>query len=710
MTRSDDDRDPRRERPVTVARRLGGAFGLVIFLLVVVGAGSLFTAWYQDRTVVDLTQHVGPLQNANVQLRTTLGDTQRSLRNYLLVGNPTELRSYRQQRAALPGVFREARRYDVPDTERLLDLQEQQADRYLRQAAPGERLRPGSPQALDLAGRLGTSFWVFRETNGELDDRLLHELAVLRNRTRSTVRVTAAATGGLVAATVVLALVAAVRTTRWLTHPLERVRATLARLTAGQHDARAPVSRPAEIRDLAHSVNALADEGDRLRGLEAERARLADVARDAGRRVRSHLEAGAVLREGVSALGPGMRAEHVLLLLAEDDTEDVPVVQGWSAEHGLVPEEELRRLPRVPHDAIPPSTGSGATFRIDDVRPYLAERQPVPGAPGVYGTHGFPAEVRGAMTELGARSVAVSPFRSGSEVTGCLILLRSGPDAGWGDVEIDTLESVATDLGRALQHARLYAQEGRLVEELRALDKAKSDFLSTVSHELRTPLTSIAGYVELLLDEDTGELAAPQRRALDVVERNTVRLRTMIEDLLTLSRIEAGSYKGIKQVVDVCGIVEAVTDAMRPQAQDKDVELRSACALEPLTANADPDQLDRMLMNLMSNAVKFTPRGGTVTIRAVRTGPDVDLIVQDTGIGIPESEQKHLFTRFFRASNASGLAVPGTGLGLTIVRTIVANHGGDLSIDSREGEGTTVTVRLPLAAEEHERETAVQER
>jgi signal transduction histidine kinase len=136
---------------------------------------------------------------------------------------------------------------------------------------------------------------------------------------------------------------------------------------------------------------------------------------------------------------------------------------------------------------------------------------------------------------------------------------------------------------------------------------------------------------------------------------------------------------------------------MRPVAADKGVELLSACSLEPLTAKADPDQLDRMLMNLTSNAVKFTPTGGSVTLRAARKDGDVELIVRDTGIGIPEAEQKHLFTRFFRASNASGLAVPGTGLGLTIVRTIVANHDGDLGIESREGEGTTVTVRLPLA-------------
>ncbi|MCM2580501.1 ATP-binding protein [Streptomyces meridianus] len=684
-------------RKVPVARRLGTAFGLVIFLIVFVGAGSLVTAWYEDRTVAELTQRVGPLRDSNVLLRTSLGETQRSLRNYLLLGDPAELRAYRRARSALPDAFREARRHDVPGTARNLDLQQHQVDAYLREAAPETAMRPGSPQALDLAGRLGTSFAVFRSTNEALDRRLLRDVDHLRNRTRSTVRVTAVATGALVAATVALALLEAMRTTHWLVRPLEQVRMTLARLTAGDHATRAPAVPPAEIDDVAGSVNALADETDRLRALEEERARLAAASRHAGRRIRTHLGADAVLREAAPAIGLGMRADHVLILLSGEDAGAVPVVQAWNAELGLVPEEELRLLPPLPPDAVPQPTGSGATFCIDDVRPYLAEELPVPGAPGSYGRTGMPAEVRAAVAELGGRAVAVSPFSPSREVDGCLILLRTRPDDVWGDVEIQTLESMATDVGRALLHSRLYEQEGRLVEELRALDRAKSEFLSTVSHELRTPLTSIAGYVELMLDEDTGELTRHQRKALDVVERNTVRLQMMIEDLLTLSRIESGEYKGVKQNMDVCGTVRAVTDAMRPVADDKGVELLSTCSHEPLTANADPHQLDRMLMNLMSNAVKFTPSGGRVTLRGTRRNGDVELTVRDTGIGIPEAEQKHLFTRFFRASNASGLAVPGTGLGLAIVRTIVDNHGGDLRIESREGEGTTVTVRLPSA-------------
>jgi signal transduction histidine kinase len=217
-----------------------------------------------------------------------------------------------------------------------------------------------------------------------------------------------------------------------------------------------------------------------------------------------------------------------------------------------------------------------------------------------------------------------------------------------------------------------------------------------VSHELRTPLTSIAGYVEMLRDLHPGPLTAAQDQMLETVDRNAARLRHLIEDVLTLSKIEAGAFKSVMQPVDLADIVAAAVAALQPAAAVKGLALRWERPGQGLAVSGDPGQLDRLLMNLLSNAVKFTPEGGRIQVGTAAEGAQAVLTVADTGIGIPERDQKELFSRFFRASNAVDRSIPGTGLGLAIVRTIVDNHGGELTVTSQEGNGTTVTARLPL--------------
>ena len=241
---------------------------------------------------------------------------------------------------------------------------------------------------------------------------------------------------------------------------------------------------------------------------------------------------------------------------------------------------------------------------------------------------------------------------------------------------------------------RLAERELRLLARLRALDVAKTDFMSTVSHELRTPLTSISGYLELLLDAEPGELSDVQLRMLEVIGRNTRRLRDLIEDILTLSKIESGDFRTEPGPVDLAQVIERGAAAVSPAAARASVGLHLDVR-GPLPLTGDGVQLDRVLTSLLSNAVKFTPADGTVTVRAERRDDTTVLTVADTGIGIPAGEQQALFARFFRATNAIHHAVPGTGLGLAIVRTIVDKHGGTIDVDSAEGVGTTVTVRLP---------------
>lgn len=237
-------------------------------------------------------------------------------------------------------------------------------------------------------------------------------------------------------------------------------------------------------------------------------------------------------------------------------------------------------------------------------------------------------------------------------------------------------------------------QERRLVEELRELDRVKSDFVSRVSHELRTPLTSIVGYLELLGTEEAGALTAEQIRMLEVIDRNARRLLTLIEDLLTMGRIEQGAYKVELAPVDLARVVEAAHAAMLPSAAAKDLELSVELAPDLGLVEGDPRQLDRALLNLLSNAIKFTPAGGRVWLRAWRQGSLVRLVVGDSGIGIAAEDRERLFTRFFRAATADRLGIQGTGLGLAIVKSIVDHHGGNICIDSEPGRGTSVEITL----------------
>lgn len=261
------------------------------------------------------------------------------------------------------------------------------------------------------------------------------------------------------------------------------------------------------------------------------------------------------------------------------------------------------------------------------------------------------------------------------------------------------LITVAQSLQAHSAEARELAEQRRLaLDTLQELDRQKSQFLSTTSHELRTPLTSITGYLEMLEDGDFGELGADQRRALGIVHRNARRLQLLIEDVLLLNRMDSGPPPERLETLDLAGCVENVLVNLAPQAARAGVSLGTA---PPGTwpVVGDRDRLERAVTNVVGNAVKFTPAGGRVDL-ALETGGDgssVLLHCTDTGMGIPAEDLEKLFTSFVRASNATTRQVPGTGLGLVIVRAIAEQHGGTVRLDSVEGQGTHVVLELPLA-------------
>jgi signal transduction histidine kinase len=227
----------------------------------------------------------------------------------------------------------------------------------------------------------------------------------------------------------------------------------------------------------------------------------------------------------------------------------------------------------------------------------------------------------------------------------------------------------------------------------RELDRMRDAFVATVSHELRTPLTSISGFLELMEDEQD-RLGDSGRTYLEVIRRSTDRLHNLVEDLLLVAQIEARRIELEFGPVDLGQLAERAVEAARPAAAEKGVSLAIDVDHAPLVAG-DSRRLTQVLDNLVSNAIKFTEGGGTVSVSVERRGDSVELVVADTGIGVPADEQGQVFSRFFRASSATQRAIPGTGLGLAICRALVEGHGGSISLASREGEGTNVTVTLP---------------
>jgi PAS domain S-box-containing protein len=229
-------------------------------------------------------------------------------------------------------------------------------------------------------------------------------------------------------------------------------------------------------------------------------------------------------------------------------------------------------------------------------------------------------------------------------------------------------------------------------DQLRQLDRLKDEFVALVSHELRTPLTSIRGYLELIT-EDTN-LTEEQTRFIETIDRNAQRLQRVVGDLLFVAQVEAGKLSLEVADVNPNTLVEEAVQAAGPSAAAKSIELTAHLGELP-EIRGDRARLAQVLDNLISNAIKFTPSFGRVMVTTRVLPGEVEVVVSDSGMGIPADELHLLFQRFFRAERATAGAIPGTGLGLAIAKAIVTGHGGRIRVESEDGAGTTFRVILP---------------
>ncbi len=232
------------------------------------------------------------------------------------------------------------------------------------------------------------------------------------------------------------------------------------------------------------------------------------------------------------------------------------------------------------------------------------------------------------------------------------------------------------------------------VTELRRLEAVRRDFVANVSHELKTPLTSISGYAETLVGDHTDP--ATTRRFLEVILANSRRMQRLVDDLLDLSRIESGGWRPQPEVLDVGMVGREVWTLLAARAEERGVRFAQDLAVP--TTFADPDALRQVLSNLMDNALRYTPKGGTITLRTRREEDGVRVSVRDTGSGITGDHLPRIFERFYRADPARSREEGGTGLGLAIVKHMVEGHGGSVRAESELGRGSEISAWFPDAA------------
>jgi signal transduction histidine kinase len=293
-------------------------------------------------------------------------------------------------------------------------------------------------------------------------------------------------------------------------------------------------------------------------------------------------------------------------------------------------------------------------------------------------------------------SLVFVPLGAGPEHMGSLVLTRRDAHNEWSEIERSALLDIGHDLGRATLNARTFEREHALVTELQALDTYKSQLIATVSHELKSPLTTVTGHLEML-ESDIEGVGEEARVSLAAIGRASQRMSRVIEDLLLLRKVGEAQKPLGQEAVDLVELVREAVVMTELLTESKDLLVDVVVPMERVLALGEREELDKVVLNVVSNAVKYTPAGRRVRI-SLETGADVVVLrVADEGLGISEQDQTQLFTEFFRSNNPEAVAQPGTGLGLAIVRRIVERHRGTVEVASTLGQGSTFTISLPVS-------------
>jgi signal transduction histidine kinase/response regulator RpfG family c-di-GMP phosphodiesterase len=303
------------------------------------------------------------------------------------------------------------------------------------------------------------------------------------------------------------------------------------------------------------------------------------------------------------------------------------------------------------------------------------------------------------------KALLAVPLLADSKITGCIVLQQMEGDRQWLPDEVTLAQAVTNQAAIAVQQADLYQKSRHQAQQLLELDEQKNAFFQNISHEFRTPLTLTIGPLESAVERGEGLDAEQSVIAL----RNSRRLLRLVNQLLDLQRLDAGKMQPTFRPCDLAVFTTEVVEAFHTYCERKQITLTTeieACSVVYL----DVEKFDKVLYNLLSNAMKFTPAGKSITVRLKEVGSKAQLQVSDEGIGIREDQVPHLFERFRQADGSANRHYEGTGLGLSLVQELSELHGGKVSVHSVYGEGTTFTIDLPLGSHHLPEHQVVEER
>lgn len=309
-------------------------------------------------------------------------------------------------------------------------------------------------------------------------------------------------------------------------------------------------------------------------------------------------------------------------------------------------------------------------------------------------------EVQADIAANDLSSEMLVPIGFGEDCLGSLVLLRAAGAPPWSPPECEAALEIGRDLGHVLRQIRARARERQLIRELSALNDYRNGLIDTVAQQLQGPLDTIHEHVEDMIARsgDGAEGSSVRDRvAVETISRSARRMARVVDDLLLLARLAHPDRQEAKRDVDLKAALRRVTDPMTAAADRGGLQIETHLPVLPIVMRGIQSDLERMLLELLSNAVKYTPRGGRIVVRLSRfDDANVLLTVTDTGIGIPAAEQRQVFNDFFRGSAPEVTAASGSGLGLAIVDRIVRRHGGYVRLSSEVGHGTTFSVGLPM--------------
>jgi PAS domain S-box-containing protein len=471
----------------------------------------------------------------------------------------------------------------------------------------------------------------------------------------------------------------------------------LARIGAGdrvEHFETQRVGKDGAIIDVSLSISPIRDREGRVVGASKIARDISDRmrARAAAERSRQH---AAYLAQLSAAFAVSLEPDQVLTTVA---TLSVPFFADWCAVDIVQATGQIERLTAKHVDPAKVELATRVRDRYEDPRsptspaavirtgqaaliPSITDKMIVDSAGG-------DVERIALVRSLGLISYLCLPLTVHGRTIGALTFATAESDRHYDDDDIRIALDAAARTALSYDNARAY-------EQLQAANQLKDEFLATLSHELRTPLNAILGYARMLR---SGILKAERHAlALETVERNATTLTQMVEDVLDVSRIAAGKIRLHIQPVDLQAVVRDALATVAPAAEAKGVLVQSVLEPDVGRVSGDPDRLQQVIWNVLSNAVKFTSRNGRVQLRLQRVNSHVELSVSDTGVGIREEFLPHLFERFRQGDSTTTRAHGGLGLGLAIARRIVELHGGRIEASSPgEGQGATFRVALPV--------------